>query len=359
MLNRLLIATILFALASCATRKQKSGFEEIADFGLSEDDSGMKVDDRAYFDDLKRSEASVAFESSLPLPLRVGKSVDPFDDPPPLAKPSVESRLSVHMGSCMFTLLSGPVQVDRYLLAGQWIKLTEGLPSKTPVKLEPNQDLNIKAVSKLGISLSESMVPLCRKMFEGRKIFLGRFHLNKSRIGFVTGPGSPDVTFGARSLDPRGKMVFLHWQSGASLPSLIDDFDFPATAESGIFRAQMANKGFYYLAFQTILRMDKVDSMVLKLPFKGSKGSASSSPKNASTPTKSQAPSTLIPVTDDSAPLSSPSTLPSTTGSSAKRTSVMSQPAKALVPTQAKGVKAAAGAGSLDKMPSTPANKKK
>ncbi len=270
MVRKLVIALGILLLTSCATRKVKSGFGEITDFGLSDDGAGVKVDDKAYFDDLKRSESSVAFESSLPLPLRVGKTVDPFDLIPPLAKQGVDSRLNISIGPCSFTLLSGPVQVDRYLLAGQWIKLTEGLPANTPVKLEPNQDLNIKALTKVGIEISESMTPYCRKMFEGKsKVPLGRFHLNRSRLGLVPGPGSPVINFGSRSLDPQGKMIYIHWQSGSNLPSLIDDFDFPATAESGIFRAQMAAKGYYYLAFQAVLRMDQIDSMLVKLPYHG------------------------------------------------------------------------------------------
>ncbi len=270
MVRKLVFAIALFLLASCATRKVKSGFDEITDFGLSDDGAGVKVDDKAYFDDLKRSESTVAFESSLPLPLRVGKTVDPFDVIPPLAKQGIDSRLNISIGPCSFTLLSGPVQVDRYLLAGQWIKLTEGLPAKTPVKLEPNQDLNIKALTKVGIEVSESMTPYCRKMFEGKsKAPIGRFHLNRSRLGLVPGPGSPTINFGSRSLDPQGKMIYIHWQSGSNVPSLIDDFDFPATAESGIFRAQMAAKGYYYLAFQAVLRMDQSDSMIVKLPYHG------------------------------------------------------------------------------------------
>ncbi len=336
--NRFLIVIILYALSSCATRKQKRGFEDIADFGLSGDETGVKVDDKAYFDDLKRSEASVVFESSLPLPFRVGKSGDPFDNPPALAKPSVESRLNVHMGSCVFTLLSGPLQVDRYLLAGQWIKLTEGLPAKVPVKLEPNQDLNIKAVSKLGIEVSETMTPVCRKLFEGRKVFLGRFHLNKSRVGFVVGPGSPNVVFGARSLDPQGKMVFLHWQSGTNSPGLIDDFDFPATAESGIFRAQMLNKGYYYLAFQTVLRMDQVDSMVIKLPLKGS----------AVVNTK--------PATPPAQPSANPS--PQAAGAGVK-IPVVSHPAKALIPVQSKDTRVPVNAKPVKKLVPPPPKKKK
>lgn len=266
MFNRLIIAFVGLLLSSCMTSKPKSGFEEIADFGLADDGAGVTVDDKAYFDDLNRSESSIGFESSLPLPFRVGKSGDSFDGVPTLAKPSLESRLRVQMGPCTFTLLSGPIQIDRYLLAGQWIKLTEGLPSKTPVKLEPKQDLNIKAVTKIGIEVSETAVPICRRMFEGQKVFIGRFHLNKSRLGLVPGPGAPKIAFAARSLEPQGKMLFIHWRRDSNAPSVIDDFDFPATAESGIFRAQMANQGYYYLAFQTVLRMDKLDSMVIKLP---------------------------------------------------------------------------------------------
>lgn len=267
MIRLLLIALIAISLWSCASRKPKGGFEEIADFGLSDEPTGSKVDDKAYFDDLKRSESSVSFESSLPLPFRVGKSADPFDAIPAMAKQGVESRLSFQMGECRFVLMTGAIQVDRYLLAGSWIKLTEGLPAKVPVKLESNMDLNVKVVSKLTIEIPQSQMPICRKMFEGKKIFLGRFHLNKSRIGLIAAPSAPKILFASRSVEPKGKMVYLHWQGGSNTPSLIDDFDFPATSESGIFRAQMSAKGYYYLAFQSVLRMDQVDTMVIKLPY--------------------------------------------------------------------------------------------
>lgn len=267
MVRLLLIALISLLFWACASRKPKGGFDEIADFGLSNEPTGVKVDDKAYFDDLKRSESSVSFESSLPLPLRVGKTADLFDVIPAMARQGVDSRISVQLGDCHFNLITGPIQVDRYLLAGQWIKLTEGLPPKVPVKLEPNMELNLKVVSKLGVEVPQSQVPLCRKMFEGKKVFLGRFHLNKSRIGLVAAPNAPKILFASRSMEPKGRMVYLHWQAGSNLPSLIDDFDFPATSESGIFRAQMSNRGYYYLAFQSVLRMDQVDSMVIKLPY--------------------------------------------------------------------------------------------
>lgn len=337
MFARLGIAILICSLWSCATRKAKSGFEDIADFGLSGDESGVKIDDKAYFDDLKRSESSVSFDSSLPLPFRVGKSGDPFDTIPKLAQPSLESRLNVTMGPCVFTILSGPVQVDRYLLADKWIKLTEGLPSKTPVKLEPNQDLNIKAVTKMAIEVSESMTPVCRRLFEGRKVFIGRFHLNKSRLGLISGTNSPQAAFTARSLDPQGKMVYLHWQSGSSVPTLIDDFDFPATAESGIFRAQMGNKGYYYLAFQTVLRMDKVDSMVIKLPYNG--------PVPTASPATNPAPVANVPGV--SAPQTARPMFPANNGSSSStpapapaQKAVNTMPAKAPVKTKPSGVPA-------------------
>ncbi|MBC7658846.1 MAG: hypothetical protein H7249_03985 [Chitinophagaceae bacterium] len=285
-----LIIIIALTLWSCASRKPKGGFDEIADFGLTAEPSGTRVDDKAYFDDLKRSEGSVSFESSLPLPLMVGKTGDPFDAIPPGAKQSLDSRLIVQMGPCHFTLLTGAMQVDRYLLAGQWIKLTEGLPAKTPVKLEPNMDLNLKVISKLSVEISDSQISTCRKMFEGKKVLLGRFHLNKSKIGLIPGPRSPKVQFGSRSVEPHGKIIFIHWQPGSNAPLLIDDFDFPATAESGIFRAQMSNKGYYYLAFQSVLRMDQVDQMILKLPYPSGPQQMQPSTKKPQGPIKPQAP---------------------------------------------------------------------
>jgi hypothetical protein len=68
-------------------------------------------------------------------------------------------------------------------------------------------------------------------------------------------------------MEPKGKRVFIRWQAGAAAPMLIDDFDFPATSESGIFRALMGDKGYYYLVFQAALRMDQVDQVMIKIPF--------------------------------------------------------------------------------------------
>jgi hypothetical protein len=174
------------------------------------------------------------------------------------------------LGECQFTLKTGATQVDRYILAGQWIKLNEGLPAGVPVKLEPNMDLNLKLVTKLNIDINHSKVSVCRSLLEGKRVYLGRFHLNKSKIGLLGGPGFPRAVFSSRSMEPKGKRVFVRWQQGAPGPILIDDLDFPATSESGIFRALMSDKGYYYLIFLPTLRMDQFDQVVIKIPFQAS-----------------------------------------------------------------------------------------
>lgn len=266
MLRLLLTWMVTILLLSCSGSAHRSSTDE-DNFALDQDDDGDKVDDKGYFSDLQRSEAALGFESSFPLPFAVGKSIDRFEAIPEQAKSPSTSVISVLLGTCKFSLKTGPVAVDRYILAGQWIKLNESLPAGVPVKLEPHMDLNLKMASKLLVEVAEQDMATCRSLLSGRRVYIGRFHLNKSRIGLLAGPGYPRAVFSSRSMEPKGKRVFIRWQAGAAAPMLIDDFDFPATSESGIFRALMGEKGYYYLVFQPALRMDQVDQTMIKIPF--------------------------------------------------------------------------------------------
>lgn len=270
MLRSLIIWLLVGLCCTCSNRTAMRSYED-DNFGFDEGDGVDKVDDKAYFSDLEKSEAVVGFESSFPLPFMVNKSIDLFDNVPLQAKSTPPSQVTVHLGPCHFAIKTTMIQVDRYILAGQWIRLNEGLPAKVPVRLEPHMDLNLKLVSKLVMEVPSSQLPLCQKLLNGKRIYLGRLHLNNTKIGLLTGPGYPRVVFASRTMELKGKRVFIRWQSGSSAPSLIDDFDFPATAESGIFRAFMGDKGYYYLVIQPVLRMDQVDQLVVKLPITGAK----------------------------------------------------------------------------------------
>ena len=257
---------LIFTLFTCSG-EQRRPLAEDDDFGLDDEDSAQKVDDRGYFGDLQRSDATLGFESSFPLPFAVGKSIDLFETAPEQAKNPGSSQLSVQLGSCRFNLKTAAVQVDRFILAGQWIKLSEALPAGVPVRLEPHMDLNLKLASKVMIEVPATELVKCKALLAGQRVYLGRFHLNKSKIGLLAGPGYPRAVFSSRSMEPKGKRIFIRWQASAAAPMLIDDFDFPATSESGIFRAFMADRGYYYLVFQPTLRMDQVDQLVIKIPF--------------------------------------------------------------------------------------------
>ncbi len=266
MVRLVLTWLLMVLLVGCSGTTQRSSTDE-DNFALDQEDDGDKVDDKGYFSDLQRSDAALGFETSFPLPFAVGKSIDRFEATPEQAKNPAASTISVLLGTCKFALKTGPVQVDRYILAGQWIKLSESLPAGVPVKLEPHMDLNLKLAAKLQVEIAEADLVGCRQLLSGRRVYIGRFHLNKSRIGLLAGPGYPRAVFSSRSMEPKGKRVFIRWQAGAAAPMLIDDFDFPATSESGIFRALMGEKGYYYLVFQPALRMDQVDQVMIKIPF--------------------------------------------------------------------------------------------
>jgi hypothetical protein len=266
MVRLVMIWMVTVTVLACSGALRRSSADE-DDFALDLEDDDDKVDDKGYFSDLQRSEAAIGFESSLPLPFSVGKSIDRFEAAPEQAKNPSGSVISIQLGTCKFSLKTSAVQVDRFILAGQWIKLNEGLPAGVPVKLEPHMDLNLKVTTKLVVEIPPEEEAACRSLLSGRRVYLGRFHLNKSRIGLLAGPGYPRAVFSSRSMEPKGKRVFIRWQAGTPLPILIDDFDFPATSESGIFRSLMGEKGYYYLVFQPVLRMDQVDQVMIKIPF--------------------------------------------------------------------------------------------
>jgi hypothetical protein len=266
MIRLVLTWMVMVLLLSCSGTTQRSSTDE-DDFALDQEEDSDKVDDKGYFSDLQRSDAALGFESSFPLPFAVGKSIDRFEATPEQAKTPATSAISVLLGTCKFSLKTGPVQVDRYILAGQWIKLNEALPASVPVKLEPHMDLNLKMAAKLLVDIAAPDLAGCRQLLSGRRVYIGRFHLNKSRIGLLAGPGYPRAVFSSRSMEPKGKRVFIRWLAGAAAPMLIDDFDFPATSDSGVFRALMGEKGYYYLVFQPALRMDHVDQVMIKIPF--------------------------------------------------------------------------------------------
>lgn len=281
MFRLIYISVALGALLSCTGAARLSSSEG-DDFGLEEEDSGQKLDDRGYFSDLQRSDASIGFESSFPLSFGVGRSVDLFEATPEQAKNPSPSQLSIHLGTCRFSLRTGAVQVDRFILAGQWIKLNEALVGGVPVKLEPHMDLNLKMTAQILIEIPSTELANCKNILSGNRIYIGRFHLNKSKIGLLAGPGYPRVVFSSRSLEPKGKRIFVRWQPGAPSPMLIDDFDFPATSESGIFRALMGEKGYYYLVFQPALRMDQLDQLVIKIPFQPASKDVKTAPGKSS-----------------------------------------------------------------------------
>lgn len=280
MLRFLWTGMVGLLLCACSSSQTNKLAGEPDDFSLDPEVGTEKIDDKAYFSDLERTDAAVGFESSFPLPFVVGKSVDGFENVPDQAKTPPSSQLHIHLGSCRFVVRTGTIQVDRFILAGQWIKLDEGLPAGVPVRLEAHMDLNIRIVSRLAVEIAQSQMNVCRSLLMGRRIYLGRFHLNKSKIGMLNGPGFPRLSFVSRSVDPRGKRVFIRWQPGAPNPTIIDDFDFPATSESGIFRTLLGDRGYYYLVFQPALRMDKVDQLVIRIPF-DPKNSAQQPPMEA------------------------------------------------------------------------------
>lgn len=227
------------------------------DYGLSGADQEEAVDDEEYYKDLQKAELALVARTSLPVPIRVGKAGDGFSRLPPEAERPPMSFVNLQDGPCQMRLVTGMIEIARFMWAGKWIKLNDSLAPKVPVKLDVGQDLYLSLTANLGIEISEAHLPACARKFKGRNVFMGLYNINKSGLGLIGDPKSPPVRFTGRTKPEGGKRVFLYWGKSDPRPRIIDEFDFPLMLESAIFHSKLVAPGYYYLTVRPFLQKSK------------------------------------------------------------------------------------------------------
>lgn len=249
---------------STSDNPQYGAVYEDFSLGAPEDKKDQQLDQ--YYSDLERSTGAIAFRSSFPLSFSVANTMSDFSMIPAKAQSPLPSRLTIRLGQCRLFLKTGPVQVVRYLYTGNWVKFGEPLQAERTVKLEARTDLNLKMASQLKIEIPKRHLRDCWKLLYGRRTFLGRYQLHQSVIGLIPDPSSPRKKIKKVPTQRRGTKVYVYWHKDWKHPVLRNDLEFPAVVESPYYRTLLGKRGFYYIHFQPVLRMQNVDRLVINIP---------------------------------------------------------------------------------------------
>lgn len=241
-------------LVQCTASKSRLKKDKIEDFSL---EGKVKEEEMT----VAHLDHKVVEKSSLPLPIVVGKGGKDFNRTPKQAWGG-RSKVKLIKGRCRFVIRSGPVRVDQFLWTGRWVKYRMSLEAKQVVKLEPKAYGNFRAAMDIFVLIRPKMLKACAKEFKGKRLQLGYFHFNRSKLRLIQGPRSKKINFNSRGGSPSPRAVFLNWPSDEKFPQLQDQYELPSNLTTPIYRAKFKSSGRYYLAVTPILSF-KVDEKSL------------------------------------------------------------------------------------------------
>jgi hypothetical protein len=255
---------------SCSSNKPKAlsdDFENFAIEGASayNPDADSEESERDYYDRLEEVNESIRFKTSFPMFVAVKGSKPHFGNIPPVAQDPTPSRILLKVGSCQMFLVTGPVQVQRYIQSNQWIKVDREVASNNGIKMTPSSRLHVRMESQINLQVPKRMHEICRRNIEGKKIFVGNIHMNNSWVDLVARGDSKKKTFGKTIPQDAFEQIYIRWDTGKRTPIVRNDLDFPAIAKSPVYSTNLDRRGFYYLAFQPVLRLSTSDSLVVNI----------------------------------------------------------------------------------------------
>ncbi len=248
---------IIMAAASCKSASKPPVVEFDEDFGLSTDGQKNDSEENVYFDSLKHADQTIQVRSSLPLPIRVGKASDRFGDVPRDAQPPPVSFVVLQTGACQMRLSTAVVELDRFMYAGKWIKLNDSLPPNVALKLDPGQDLFLRATAALKLDIDERNLGACASKYKGRSTAIGQYNIDNTILNLLADARSPRVAFTGRTKNEGGKKLVLRWGRQERLPMIIDEYDMPPVLETAIFYSRFNKPGFYYVTVRPLLQKTK------------------------------------------------------------------------------------------------------
>lgn len=241
------LLTLCVSLTHCKSRPEPEVRWDDASYGLSDEPTADGSDSDDFYADRAKADNALELRSSLPLQVKIAKASDKFAKVPPEATTSPPSQVIIQDGTCSMRLTTGMVEAGQFLWAGKWVKLADYLPPNVPLKLDIGQDLYLKISTPIRVEVDPKFGPLCAQKYKGKKVYLGRYHIHRSFIGFIADPQSPPMRFTGRSRIDDGRKVYMQWGRNEAAPLVIDDLDFPVILESAIYHAKFDKPGVYYV----------------------------------------------------------------------------------------------------------------
>ena len=122
-----------------------------------------------------------------------------------------------------------------------------GLPSRKPVVMNEGMHGSFRASMDLMPQFSKAMLKKCKSRFYKKRVYVGKFNLNRTKVSLIKAFDAPKIIFNKSSINPKSTRVYLTWPAGSKYPQLQDEFDIPVSLYTKIFRARFGAKGSYYL----------------------------------------------------------------------------------------------------------------
>lgn len=265
------VTCIAWLTFSCSSNKPKrfsdvyESYELEGASAFNRSSKESEENDRDYYDSLEEVNSSIRFKTSFPMFVAVKGSKPYFGNIPPVAQDPTPSRMLVKFGACQMFLVTGPVQVQRYIQSNQWIKVDREVAANNGIKMAPSSNFHVRMESQINLQVPKRMHETCRRKLEDKKIFIGNIHMNSSWVDLVARGKSKKKKLSQTIPQDSFEQIYIRWDKGKRIPIVRNDLDFPAIAKSPMYSTVMDKRGFYYLAFQPVLRLSTSDSLVINI----------------------------------------------------------------------------------------------
>ena len=254
-------------LVSCFSSKEKQ--IELGDYSLDDDDSNSSQDysDGIYLNDLYSTRGSISIKSSFPFKISVDRAVDNFDSIPKQAKKPSTSQIKINIKNCSFYLRTGNIKADHYIYTDKWINHENDIQKNRTLRVGHENSLFLEFHTQLEVALLKKSYNRCRKLLEGRSIYLGKYNISKSRMNLIGKKGS----YKPRISVYKGKKdipVYMYWLKGKKMPFMLDNLENNIILHTPKFRSEIKRKSFYFVTFTPKLSYSNSNNRTINIPFK-------------------------------------------------------------------------------------------
>ncbi len=139
------------------------------------------------------------------------------------------------------------------------------IPKNYVVKIGHENNLYLEFKTKLSVSVPKSSYSKCRKLLEGKAIYLGKYHLKNSKFNLI---GSRSAYKPRLSKISKNKetSVYMYWLKGKKTPFLLDNLESSIILHTPMYKASIKKKSFYYVSFKPVLNYATLNKRHIKIP---------------------------------------------------------------------------------------------